>query len=56
MVTDRMLEDGKESHCLFLTVSTTLIELAEAGDMRLDDFLQRIKDSLAYVWQLKQDE
>jgi hypothetical protein len=56
MVTDRMIEDGKDSHCMFLTVSATLIEQAEAGDMRLDDFLQCIKDSLPYAWQLKQDE
>jgi hypothetical protein len=49
MVTDRMSEDGKESHCMSLTVPATLIEQAEAGDMRLDDFLQCIKESLPYA-------
>jgi hypothetical protein len=34
-----MLEGGKESRSMFLTVSATVIELAEASDMRLDDFL-----------------
>jgi hypothetical protein len=51
-----MIEDGKESHSMFLTVSSTMIEQAEAGEMRLDDFLQCIKDSLPSAWQLKQDE
>jgi hypothetical protein len=35
-----------------LTVPATLIEQAEASDIRLDDFLQCIKDSLPYAWQL----
>ena len=35
-----------------LTVPTQLIEQAEAGDIRPDDFLQCIKDSLPYAWQL----
>ena len=35
-----------------LTVPATLIEQAEAGDIRLDDFLQCIKESLPYAWQL----
>jgi hypothetical protein len=34
-----------------LTVPATL-EQAEAGDIRLDDFLQCIKHSLPYAWQL----
>ena len=35
-----------------LTVPTQLIEQAEAGDIRPDDFLQCIKESLPYAWQL----
>ncbi|HEX6555100.1 MAG TPA: SCO5389 family protein [Ktedonobacteraceae bacterium] len=35
-----------------LTVPTSLLEQAEAGDIRPDDFLQCIKDSLPYAWQL----
>jgi hypothetical protein len=54
MVTDRMSEDGKESHCMSLTVPATLIEQAEAGEMRLDNFLQCIKESLPYAWQLNE--
>ena len=35
-----------------LTVPATLIEQAEADDIRPDDFLQCIKESLPYAWQL----
>ena len=35
-----------------LTVPTQLIEQDEAGDIRPDDFLQCIKESLPYAWQL----
>lgn len=35
-----------------LTVPTQLLEQAEAGDIRLDDFLQCIRESLPYAWQL----
>ena len=55
MVTDRMIEDGKESHCMSLTVPARLIEQAEAGEMRLDYFLQcikaRIELSLLLFWE-----
>jgi len=35
-----------------LTVSLTLLDLAQAGTMRQSDFLDCIKDSLPYAWQL----
>ncbi|MBE3558176.1 MAG: hypothetical protein IMW89_03005 [Ktedonobacteraceae bacterium] len=35
-----------------LNVPPALIEQAQAGDVRLSDFLQCIKDSLPYAWQL----
>ncbi len=35
-----------------LTVSSTLLEQAQAGTMQQSDFLACIKDSLPYAWQL----
>lgn len=35
-----------------LTVPPALLEQAQAGEIRLDDFLQCIKDSLPYAWQM----
>jgi hypothetical protein len=35
-----------------LKVPATLLEQAQAGEIRSDDFLQCIKDSLPYAWQL----
>ena len=38
-----------------LTVSSTLLEQAQAGTMQQSDFLACIKDSLPYAWQLFED-
>jgi len=35
-----------------LTVSPTLLEQAQAGEIKQSDFLACIKDSLPYAWQL----
>ena len=35
-----------------LKVPTALLEQAQAGEIQLDDFLQCIKDSLPYAWQM----
>lgn len=35
-----------------LTVPTPLLEQAREGEIRTDDFLQCIKESLPYAWQL----
>ena len=35
-----------------LTVPSTLLEQAQAGEMRQSDFLACIKDSLPYAWKL----
>lgn len=38
-----------------LTVPTTLLEQAREGNIRTDDFLQCIKESLPYAWQLVEE-
>jgi hypothetical protein len=42
----------KGKRIMSLTVSPTLLEQAQAGEIQQSDFLACIKDSLPYAWQL----